>query len=109
MRKYAILGACALTLAALTPERAAACSDLIVGKKASADGSIMVSYSADSHTLYGDLVHYPAKSWGKGLMLEVHEWDTGKPLGFIPQAPITYNVVGNMNEHQVAITESTWG
>ena len=108
MRKYAILGACALTLAALTPERAAACSDLIVGKKASADGSIMVSYSADSHTLYGDLVHYPAKSWGKGLMLEVHEWDTGKPLGFIPQAPITYNVVGNMNEHQVAITESTW-
>ena len=109
MRKYAILGACALTLAALTPERAAACSDLIVGKKASADGSIMVSYSADSHTLYGDLVHYPAKSWGKGLMLEVREWDTGKPLGFIPQAPITYNVVGNMNEHQVAITESTWG
>ena len=109
MRKYAILGACALALAALTPERAAACSDLIVGKKASADGSIMVSYSADSHTLYGDLVHYPAKSWGKGLMLEVHEWDTGKPLGFIPQAPITYNVVGNMNEHQVAITESTWG
>ncbi len=109
MRKYAILGACALTLAALTPERAAACSDLIVGKKASADGSIMVSYSADSHTLYGDLVHHPAKSWGKGLMLEVHEWDTGKPLGFIPQAPITYNVVGNMNEHQVAITESTWG
>ena len=109
MRKYAILGACALTLAALTPEHAAACSDLIVGKKASADGSIMVSYSADSHTLYGDLVHYPAKSWGKGLMLEVHEWDTGKPLGFIPQAPITYNVVGNMNEHQVAITESTWG
>ena len=109
MRKYAILGACALTLAALTPERAAACSDLIVGKKASADGSIMVSYSADSHTLYGDLVHYPAKSWGKGLILEVHEWDTGKPLGFIPQAPITYNVVGNMNEHQVAITESTWG
>ena len=109
MRKYAILGACALTLAALTPERAAACSDLIVGKKASADGSIMVSYSADSHTLYGDLVHYPAKSWGKGLMLEVREWDTGKPLGFIPQAPITYNVVGNMNEHQVAITESTFG
>ena len=109
MRKYAILGACALTLEALTPERAAACSDLIVGKKASADGSVMVSYSADSHTLYGDLVHYPAKSWGKGLMLEVREWDTGKPLGFIPQAPITYNVVGNMNEHQVAITESTWG
>ena len=109
MRKYAILGVCALTLAALTPERAAACSDLIVGKKASADGSVMVSYSADSHTLYGDLVHYPAKSWGKGLMLEVREWDTGKPLGFIPQAPITYNVVGNMNEYQVAITESTWG
>ena len=88
---------------------AEACSDLIVGKKASVDGSVMISYSADSHTLYGDLVHYPAKAWGKGLMLQIHEWDTGKPLGYIPQAAVTYNVVGNMNEHQVAITESTWG
>ena len=59
----------------------------------------MVSYSADSHTLYGDLVHYPSKAWGKGLMLEVTEWDTGKPLGFIPQAAVTYNVIG---EHERA-------
>ncbi|WP_297176205.1 C69 family dipeptidase [uncultured Porphyromonas sp.] len=109
MKQFALLGACALATALLLPQPSSACSDLIVGKKASADGSVMVSYSADSHTLYGDLVHYPSKAWGKGLMLEVHEWDTGKPLGFIPQAAVTYNVIGNMNEHQVAITESTWG
>ena len=109
MKQITFLGACALACALLLPQSSEACSDLIVGKKASADGSVMISYSADSHTLYGDLVHYPAKAWGKGLMLEVHEWDTGKPLGFIPQASVTYNVIGNMNEHQVAITESTWG
>ena len=108
MKRTALLAAFALASAWATPS-AEACSDLIVGKKASVDGSVMVSYSADSHTLYGDLVHYPAKAWGKGLMLQIHEWDTGKPLGYIPQASVTYNVVGNMNEHQVAITESTWG
>jgi dipeptidase len=69
----------------------------------------MISYSADSHTLFGELYHWPAASWPAGSMLDVYEWDTGKHLGQIPQAPITYNVVGNMNEHQVAIGETTYG
>lgn len=109
MKQTSLLATCALALVAWCTPQAEACSDLIVGKKASVDGSVMISYSADSHTLYGDLIHYPAKAWGKGQMLQIHEWDTGKPLGYIAQAPVTYNVVGNMNEHQVAITESTWG
>lgn len=89
--------------------QAEACSDLIVGKKASTDGSVIISYSADSHTLYGELYHWPARDWPKGTMRQIREWDTNKPLGFIPEVAHTYNVVGNMNEHQVAITESTWG
>ena len=107
MKQTTLLAAFALAVTAWATPSAEACSDLIVGKKASVDGSVMISYSADSHTLYGDLVHYPAKAWGKGLMLQIHEWDTGKPLGYIPQAAVTYNVVGNMNEHQITITEST--
>ncbi|MDR2913242.1 MAG: C69 family dipeptidase, partial [Tannerella sp.] len=88
---------------------AMACTGLLVGRKASVDGSVMISYSADSHTLYGELYRWPAATWPKGSMLEVVEWDTGRPLGMIPQVEQTYSVVGNMNEHQVAITESTWG
>lgn len=88
---------------------AKACSDLIVGKGASTDGSVIISYAADSHTLYGELYHWPANHWASGAMRQIKEWDTGKPLGEIPQVGITYNVVGNMNENQVSITESTWG
>ena len=86
-----------------------ACTGLLVGKKASVDGSVMISYAADSHNLYGEMYHWPAATWPKGAMLDVVEWDTGKPLGTIPQVEQTYSVVGNMNEYQVAITESTWG
>jgi dipeptidase len=86
-----------------------ACTSLLVGKKASADGSVMISYAADSHALYGELYHWPAAVWPQGAMLDVVEWDTGKPLGQIPQVEHTYSVIGNMNEYQVAITESTWG
>ena len=100
-----VMGALAL---ASTP-KSEACSDLIVGKKASTDGSVIISYAADSHTLYGELYHWAAMNHPKGAMREIREWDTHKPLGYIPEASITYNVVGNMNEHQVAITESTWG
>ncbi len=96
-------------LALWSSPRAEACSDLIVGKGASKDGSIMISYAADSHTLYGELYHWPAQSWPKGTMRQIIEWDTHKPLGFIPEVAYTYNVIGNMNEHQLAITESTWG
>jgi dipeptidase len=85
-----------------------ACTNFLVTKGASKDGSVMVTYSADSHTLYGELYHWPAANWPVGTMLDVYEWDTGKFLGKIPQARVTYNVVGNMNEHQVAIGETTY-
>ncbi|OAV74963.1 Dipeptidase A [Bacteroidales bacterium Barb7] len=98
----------ALAILSAMPE-VEACTGLLVGKKASADGSVMISYAADSHNLYGELYRFPAATWPKGSMLDVNEWDTGKPLGQIPQAEQTYSVVGNMNEYQVAITESTWG
>ena len=69
----------------------------------------MVSYAADSHTRYGTLVFMPRATYPKGEMLEIREWGPGRLLGQIPQAEKTYNVIGNMNEHQVLIGESTWG
>lgn len=96
-------------LAALGTSAADACTNLIAGKKATTDGSVMVTYAADSHNLYGMLTHTPAADHAPGTMRKVVEWDTGKPLGEIPQPAHTYNVVGNINEHQVAIGESTWG
>ena len=86
-----------------------ACTNLLVGKLASSDGSTMVSYSADSYSLYGELYHWPAAVYSVGAILDVYEWDTGKFLGKIPQVKQTYNVVGNMNEHQLCIGETTWG
>lgn len=94
---------------ALSGMKALACTGLLVGKKASVDGSVMISYAADSHALYGELYRFPAATWAPGTMLDIKEWDSGKPLGQIPQVAQTYSVVGNMNEHQVAITESTFG
>jgi len=89
--------------------QANACTNYIVTKGASADGSVMFSYAADSHLLYGELYHWPAGEWPEGTMMDVYEWDTGKWLGKIKQAPVTYNVVGNTNEHQVGIGETTYG
>lgn len=86
-----------------------ACTNLIVGKNASTDGSTIVSYSADSYGLFGELYHYPAASYAKGTMMKIHEWDSGKYLGQIEQARQTYNVIGNMNEFQVTIGETTFG
>ncbi|MDD3877441.1 MAG: C69 family dipeptidase [Bacteroidales bacterium] len=86
-----------------------ACTNFIVTKGASKDGSVMVSYAADSHLLYGELYHWPAARYQPGAMLDIYEWDTGKFLGRIKQAAETYNVVGNVNEHQVAIGETTFG
>lgn len=88
---------------------ALACTNLIATKGATVDGSNIVTYAADSHSLYGELYHQPAADHPAGAMRKVVEWDTGKPLGEIPEAPHTYNVVGNMNEHQLVIAESTWG
>ena len=86
-----------------------ACTNFLFTKGATKDGSTMVTYSADSHVLYGELYHWPAQDWPAGSMLDVYEWDTGKFMGKIPQVAHTYNVVGNMNEHQLAISETTFG
>ena len=86
-----------------------ACTNLIVGKKASADGSVIVSYSADSYGMFGFLCHYPAMTHESGAMRPIYEWDTGKYLGQIKEAKQTYNVIGNMNEFQVTIGETTFG
>lgn len=86
-----------------------ACTNFLITKGASTDGSVLITYAADSHTLYGELYFTPARKHLPGEMRKVYEWDTGKYLGEIPQPPETYTVVGNMNEHQVAIGETTWG
>lgn len=104
--KYA-LGVLMLSLLPLM--QADACSNVIVTKGASKDGSVIISYSADSHQLYGELYHKPAGFFAKGTFLDVVEWDTGKPLGRIPQVRETINTIGNMNAHQVMITETTYG
>ena len=85
------------------------CTNFIVTKGASVDGSTILTYTADSFTLYGELYFYPPAIYPNGTMLDVYEWDTGKFLGRIKQAPQTYKVVGNMNEHQLVIAETTFG
>ena len=86
-----------------------ACSNVIVTKGASSDGSNMISYAADSHQLYGELYFAPAGTWNSGDIRKIYEWDTGKYLGDIPQVSHTYQRVGNMNEHQLIIAETTYG
>lgn len=85
------------------------CTNFLAGAGATVDGSTIITYSADSHTLYGELYHWPAKDWPEGSWVDITEWDTGKPLGSIPQVAHTYSVIGNMNEHQVTIGETTFG
>ena len=86
-----------------------ACTNVLVTKGASTDGSTMISYAADSHQLYGELYYAPAAVWNEGDMRQINEWDTGKFLGYIPQVARTYQRVGNMNEHQLIIAETTYG
>ena len=86
-----------------------ACTNFVVTKGASTDGSVMVTYAADSHQLYGALYYTPKGKFKPGSMLRVEEWDTGKYLGEIAQIPQTYTTVGNMNEHSLIITETTYG
>ena len=100
---YLIFALCSAWVAGM------ACTNFLVGKDASVDGSTMISYAADSYALYGYLHFAPAADHAPGAMREVNDWDTGKPLCSIPQVPHTYNVVGNMNEHQLTIGETTWG
>lgn len=88
---------------------ALACTNLIVTKGASADGSVMITYAADSHTRYGAIAFYPAANHQAGDLCEVYHYENGKLLGTIPEGAHTYSVVQFMNEHQVAIGETTWG
>jgi len=110
MKRTLVITALAALVLILGPVmNAGACTNFLVTKGASADGSTFISYSADSHVLYGELYFRPAADYPEGAMQDIIEWDTGKPLGKIPQIRHTYSVVGNMNEHQVSIGETTYG
>jgi dipeptidase len=98
-----------ILLAALPQQIINACTNFIITKGATKDGSVMITYSADSHVLYGELYFWPSKNWPAGSMVDIYEWDTGKYLGKIPQIAHTYSVVGNMNQRQVSIGETTFG
>ncbi len=105
-----IIGTVSLALAcSISAFRADACTNVIVTKGASADGSCMVSYAADSHWLYGELYFKPQADWRKGSLLAINDWDTNQYLGTIDQVEHTYKTVGNMNEHQLIIGETTFG
>ncbi len=108
VRKYLFLFVC-WVIALSCANRASGCTNFLVTKGATVDGSVMITYAADSHTLYGELYFRKAADWPAGTMFDVVEWDTGKYLGKIEQVPHTYSVVGNMNEFQVAIGETTYG
>lgn len=86
-----------------------ACTNFIVGKKASADGSVICSYNADDYGLFIGLCHYPAGKHEKGSVRKIYDWDTNVYHGQIPEAEVTYNVIGNINEYQVSIGETTFG
>ena len=88
---------------------AMACTNYIVGKKASVDGSVMCTYSADDYGMFQPLCHFPAGKHPKGTMRDIRDWDSNEYHGQIPEAEKTYNVVGNINEWQVTIGETTFG
>lgn len=108
MKKFLLAALCSF---AVGVGAADACTSFIITKGASTDGSVMVSYAADAHQLYGVLYKYnaPRKGYKPGTMVPIYEWDTGRYLGEIPQVLQTYSTVGNMNEHQLIIAESTFG
>lgn len=106
--KKLFLAAC-FCLSVLSAGEVLACTNFLVTKGASKDGSCFISYAADSHVLYGELYYYPAATYPAGTMMDVVEWDSGKKLGKIAQALQTYSVIGNINEHQLAIAETTFG
>jgi dipeptidase len=107
MNKRLLLIVMAAYVCTATPVMA--CTNFLITKGASKNGSTFITYAADSHTLYGELYFWPAASYPDGAMLQVYEWDSGKFLGEIPQISNTYRVVGNMNEHSLAIGETTFG
>ena len=86
-----------------------ACTNLIATKGATTDGSVFVTYTADDYGMFTNLCHYPAGTHAKGDRREIIDYDTHESHGFIPEAPVTYNVIGNINEYQVSIGETTYG
>lgn len=104
-----ILASALLGAAMLLGQTAEACTNFLFTRGATKDGSTMITYAADSHTLYGELYYRRAATYPAGTMIQVIDWDSGRPLMKIPQAAQTYSVVGNMNEHQLAISETTYG
>ena len=88
---------------------AMACTNLIVGRKASADGSVMITYSADDYGSFGYLHFYPAGDHAPGTMRPLYDYETNNYLGEIPEAPHTYGVIGQINEHQLSVMETTFG
>jgi dipeptidase len=109
MKKLSALILVSLVTGILTEQLTNACTNFLITKGASKDGSVMITYSADSHVLYGELYYWPSKNWPSNTIVDVYEWDTGKYLGKIPQKAHTYSVVGNMNQHQLSIGETTFG
>ncbi len=98
-----------LSFALMAATNAMACTNFIVGKGASTDGSVICTYNADDYGMFQNLCHYPAATHAPGEMRRVVDWDTNKYHGEIPEAPQTYNVIGNINEFQVTIGETTYG
>ncbi len=109
MKKLSILGVLVMSFLLLNQQVSNACTNFLVTRGASVDGSTMITYAADAHVLYGELYYQPAQDYPEGAMRDIYEWDTGKFLGKIPQPRHTYSVVGNMNEYQLAIAETTFG
>ncbi len=109
MRKTTISILFSAVLALFPTLEGNSCTNVIVTKGASKDGSVLVSYAADSHSLFGELYYHPAADWKAGSQLRIYDWDTNKYLGEIDQVAHTFQTVGNMNEKQLIITETTWG
>ncbi len=109
MKKITVTGMLLMAFILFNQQISNACTNFLISKGASIDGATMISYAADSHVLYGELYHQPAADYPEGAMRKIYEWDTGIYLGEIPQPARTYSVIGNMNEFQLAIAETTFG
>ena len=109
MKIKRILAVLPLAVALFAGNTSQGCTNFLFTKGATTDGSTMITYAADSHVLYGELYYRRAASYPAGTMFQVVDWDSGKPLIKIPQVAHTYSVIGNINEHQLAIGETTYG
>jgi len=109
MKKLLAIMLLSLLASGAAIRNSSACTNFLISKGATKDGSVMITYAADSHVLYGELYYWPSRNWPAGSMVDVYEWDTGKYMGKIPQVSHTCSVVGNMNQYQLSIGETTYG